>query len=944
MNTEIKEIFKNSLNPRPEIRSASEKKLSVLQKDYNFLLSLPYSLMKDSDIIIKKTSSIFFKNAVINEWNYKEFEETKKILILKLLEFFTRADEVNIVAFNGILVHFLNNEPVEETNKFITTSALMIKSNDMLQFKIGLEVLLQIWNADKIKYQLENILQIIYKTSGQELMSSLHVLINKKEYKLSYEILKFIAKSYNYYSIPDFLVRIDVFSYTVNLVLQILKIENCSDICTMLCKKWAAIFLYKACNKSIKKFYKNSELSDFIVDNTRFEYIYNVFLYQLKMDCSDSFSISLQTSTVEFLTLCASDKNAYKFMEKDIIFLISEYILPLHNLSENEEDDFENDPEKYLREKYHFFSNNLRNESGTLFCEIVKNLKHNTQGMNWLYQFLFQKLNTYKNNQTPENAKITYGIYFLISNITHSLFKFSKKEFERILNEYVFYDLKNSSIILKSQACYLLSYIEENITFDRNIVEALDATVCLIRERHPILSVDSTLAMNFFISIPDIKIYFKKYIGEVIQSILTLSGSYDIEPLTYLLDNIMETFLNEVTEFAPSLVSSLGNLILSHLTSDQSESEDRIMVVSGFLRSVETIVSSVDKSKVLFRDLYQNFYNVLYYIFSERKDNFYQEALDITNNFLYSFDSIDTSMWHLLSLIIGLPKDDIVLYPTEISEIIDNLVCSGKDTVLDNNIYLKLLSIIKIYCTEIEDTIYDDDFIAGCSVIETLLLNVGDKLFSTYPDNLDIFIKIITENIVKLEDDSTAIVYGLEVIMNCFYLRPLETLHLLKLYQFSDIFFNFIYKKRKEFCRVHDKKICVRFIGRLLSLNQADINNLIDYKKLSKFFTSVFCSLPAAIEARNKLIDSKDDKKDVSDEYNDEASEEEYNDLEEDIYFTTILDNFDPYSYIFNILSNNTNGKVAELIMSSLNKEQYEAINEVFVNKSQVQQKKLNQS
>lgn len=941
MNFEIKEIFKNSLNPNSDLRIASEKRLALLQKDYNFLLSLPYSLMKDNDNLVKKTSSMFFKNAVVSEWNNKEFEETKKIIISKLLDFFTHADEINIFSFNGILVHFLNNEPVEETNKFITTTSMMIRGNDMLQFKIGLQVLLQIWDADKIKYQLENILQIIYKTSGQELLSSLHVFVSKKDYKLSYEILKFIAKSYNYYTIPEFLVRIDVFSYTVNITLQILKIENCTDFYTMKCKKWAAIFLYKSCNKGVKKFYKNSELSDFIIEKSRFEYIFNIFMYQLKMDNSHQFSIPIQTSTVQFLTLCASDKTAYKYMEKDLVFLISEYILPLHNLNEKEEEDFENDPETFLREKYHFFNNNLRNESSTLFCEIVKNLKHSTEGMNWLFTFFIQKLDLHKKNPNLENAKITHGVYFLFSNITHTLFKFSKKDFEKILNDYVFYDLKNSSLILKSQACYLLSFVEENITFDRNVIEALDTAVCLIRKRHPILSVDATLAMNFFISIPDIKEYFKKYIGEVIQSILTLSGSYDIEPLTYLLDNIMETFLNEVTEFAPSLVSSLGNLILSHLTSDQSENEDRIMVVSGFLRSVETIVSSVDKTKILTRDLYQNFYNVLFYIFSERKDNFYQEALDITNNFLYTFDSIDTSMWHLLSLIIGLPKDDIILYPTEISEIVDNLVCSGKETVLDNNIYFKLLSIIKIYCTEIEDTIYDDDFIAGCCVIETLLLNVGEKLFKLYPDNLDIFIKIITENIIKLDDDSSALIYGLEVIMNCFFIKPLETLHLLKINQFLEIFFNLIYKKRKEFCRVHDKKICVRFAGRLLSLCQSEVTDPIDYKKISKFFTSVFCSLPAAIEARNKLIDSKDENNEISEDYNDEASEE-YNDLEEDIYFSTVLDIFDPYSYIYAILSSNSKGKVAELVMSSLSKEQFEAINEVFSKKSQVQQKKLN--
>ncbi|WUR04156.1 importin [Vairimorpha necatrix] len=938
MNSEIKEIFRNTLNPDIVARTKSEERLNQLQKDYNFLLSLPTTFMKDSDLMIKKTSSLFFKNAVISEWSNLEFEHTKKIIISNLVDFFMSSDENNIVSYNGILIHIYNKEPSNVTNELLTNVSNMIKSYDMLQFTVALNIIEQIFHAEKIKYNLEDILELIYKTSGQELLTNLHTVISKNDYKTASGILRFISKSYNYYSIPEFLQRLDVFSYVINISTEILKIQNNSDFYFMKTKKWTAFFLFKAANKGVKKFYKNEEMSKFIIVPDRFSYIYEVFLSQLKMEKFGNKSEPVEMYAVEFMTLCASDKETYKFMEKDLIWLITEYILYMHELNENEEDDFQNDPEKFLREKYHYFGYDIRNECGTLFTEIMKTLKHTEQGMNWICQFFIQNLENAKKNPVAENLKKSYGIYFLLSHVTHTIFKSSKSSFENILTNYVFYDIKYGNLIMKSQACYLLSFIEEQVTVSQNLLDAIGDVINIVRGKHPILSVDSTLAMNFFISNKDLTKYVSVYIGELVQSVLTLSANYDIEPLTYLLDNIMQSFTNEIAVFAPDLVRSMGNLILSHLANEQSESDDKMMVISGFLRNVETVINTENHPQELTLRLYQNFYNVLEIIIREKKDNFYQEVLDIINCFFYSITTFDNSMWNLFTLILNLPIEDILVYPNEISEIIDNVVCNGKEVVLDNYILDKILSFSVKLCIADEDGMYDEDFISGCKIMETLLLNVGEKLFSLYPEKLDIFIKLIAEAIPLLEEDSSAIIYGLEIIMNCFYILPLETLQILKLRGFDGIFFNRLYEKRKEFCRVHDKKICLRFLGKLFSLPQTNIQVRLNIEKIAKSFLTIFCTLPDAIEARNKLFTKKDKSSEESEE-SAEYESEEYNDLEEDIYFSSILDKFDPYPYIYNIFASASQNTIGNLVISSMSKEQMNKIQDVFTNKSKIQQK-----
>ena len=950
MNPEIKEIFINTLNPDINIRTKSEVRLAQLQKDYKFLTSLPTTLMKDSNIIVKKTSSIYFKSSVISEWSNQEFESSKNFIISNLIDFYISADEINNVSYNKILVHFFDYESPQVVQEFLSKVSDMIKSNELLRFSIALNIIGHIFYGKKIIYNLEDILNLIYEKSGEELVSTLYPFVSKNDFKTAKEIMKFISKSYNYYSVPNFLQRLDVFSYVINFSTEILKMQNNSDKYFMKMKKWVSHFLYKACNKGIKKFYKNEKLSKFITEPQRFTYIYEVFLAQLMVDNLGYKSEPIELNTVCFLTLCASDKDTYKYMSKDLIFIITEYILAVHEFDDNEENCFENDPERYIRQKYHYLECDLRNECGSLFSEIIKSLKHNGAAMDWLFQFFIHILEDAKNNPTEKNHKRSYGVYFLMSHVSHTLFKASKALFENILFNYVFYDLKYGIPILKSQACYFLSSVEEKVTLNQNVLDAISNVMTIVRGRHPILSVDSTLAMNFFISNKELANYVINYIGELVESILTLSKSYDIEPLTYLLDNIMQSFTDEVTFFAPKLVSSMGNLIKSHLADEQTESENRIMVISGFFRNVETVISTENLPAQLTFDLFKNFYDVLELVLLENQENYYQEVLDIINCFFYSITTFDDSMEKLLCLILNLDTKDIILpYSQEISEIIDNAICNGKEKLLNQFFIDKFFTIFVNLCVADEEGyIYDESFITGCKIIESLLLNIGEQFFTVFPDKLAAILELVTENLTKLDESTSAIIFGIELIMNCFVIRPFDTYNILKLRNFDEMFFFLMCDKRKQFKRVHDKKIVIRFLGKLFSIPQSDIQIRCDIKQISNCFFTVFCSLPDAIDARNKLMAKSDKEEDneLDEEYTDGEYSEEYNDLkddfylEEDIYFSSVLDYWDPYAYIDNIFkSSSFNTSICALVISNMSSEKKSAIKNVFENRSRVQQR-----
>ncbi|KAF9764135.1 putative importin [Nosema granulosis] len=933
MNSEMKEIFKNTIDPNESVRKRSEEQLNKFQKDPNILLQLPQTLMKDKDPIIKNTSSLFFKNAVIAEWSNEYFQQTRFYIINNMHNYYADVDGVTLVAFNSILIHIYNTEKMDVIVPFLKNNIALLKSGNPHQVGIVLNILEMIFSAEKIKYNLEHILELIFNTEGQTILTMLHEFIGQSNYKSAKIIMKILAKSYNYYAIPDFLCRVEIFSYIINISVEILKLPNNNDEYYMKTKKWTSFFLNKASNKGVKKFFKKTELSEFITEASRFSYIYDVFIKQLKMEHNDSPKAEpIKVNTTEFLTLCASNKTAYVYLEKDIVYLITDYIMSLNELNEEEEDCFEYNSEKYLRDKYHYFNYTLRNDASTLFCEIVKNLKHNVNAMNWLLDFFVQIFEAYKNNPSKENLRKKYGCLFLLSNIVHTIFRHDKEKFEYILNMYIFPDIKSNSPILRSQSCYFLSFVEEEVTPGNYLFEALDATIQALRQEHDAIKVDATLAINFFISNPSVSDRFKSYIPEVVQSILTLSSSHDIEPLTFLLDSIMQNYPNDISKFAPGLVSSLGSLIISHLSSNENEGDDRLMVISGFLRSVESIVMSMEDSGPLIMEVYNNFYNVLYYIFSEKKADFFQEALDLTNGFLFSLKRIEKSMCQLFGIILALPRDEIMIYPTEIADVIDNFVSFGVDIVLDPTVLSNIYNIITIYCLADDDNFYDEDFISGCKIIETLLLNVGEKLLALDPQRLAFFINTVIENICRLEEDSVALIYALEVIMHCYYLNPHDTACIMINKQYISRFFGTVFAKKKEFVRVHDKKICIRFLGKLFSADQASMKGYFDISQLVSFFASVLCTLPAAIETRNRLK-KQDEESDEDEDYNYDASDD-YMELEEDIYHSTVLDQFNPFSYIANIFTNTPQNSVAALVMRNMSNDQMRAINEVFNNNS----------
>lgn len=929
MREETRQIFLQTIDPDSGRRHAAEEMLMSLEKQPGFVMSLPQTCMKDEDATVKRVAAIYFKNTVIKQWGAEEYGEARRYLVENILDLFLCGDSVTRTSYDAILVNIFNHEGLGELGSLFQKASVLMKSSEKSHVMAALNMYERIFDAEKIKYNLEQTLGVVFDTSGKDLLEKMHVFVESGQYDAVRVGMVVLAKSYCYYSIPDFLSGIGTFSYVFELALRLLNLKGGGED-FLESKKWAAYFMYKACSKGIKKFYKNAELSSYVTELRRFEGVYSTFLKIIQERSEQTVEIELYA--IDFFVLLTSDAEFFRYIEPNLSYLISGYILPLYSLSESEEDDFENDADKYLREKYNFFGNDLRSSLNTLFCEMMGKVKQKEETFQGVVSYLVSILETSKKHPTHENVRMAYGAFFLLASIKSTLMKRARNVLEYVVVNHVIPGLRGDSMVLKSQACYFLSMIEEDLPIGDVALEALDNAHKLMKSEHRVLRVEGTLAMSFFLANEAASERFKMLIPETVQSVLTLSNTYDLEPLTILLDSIIEYYPEEISKYAPSLVESISRITLSHLTGAEEVEENKLMVISGFLRSMENLVLSLSPRSPALMHSYMNSYEVISFILKEERSDFYQEALDILNGYVYMIKEIEGSMWGLFQMALALPIDEITVYSSEIADLIDNFITYGKTNVMDVNILGSIYSVVSKLCLCNEENFFDDDFIGGCRIIESIVLNIGNDVISKDPSRLQFFLSVAMSGEKMIDDSGPAMVYVLELVMNCFILRPKETVQVLRAQGYLANFLEKLFASKNRFKRVHDKKICTLFVGTVCRLQDGEIPEL-EVRGLGKMLVATLTSLPAAIRHRNQMKDEEDvagPSMDSEDEEDFDASDASGMDiLEEDIYFETALDHFEPFGYISSILSSPTSGSYAEKVISAMTGQQKESISAV---------------
>ena len=121
---------------------------------------------------------------------------------------------------------------------------------------------------------------------------------------------------------------------------------------------------------------------------------------------------------------------------------------------------------------------------------------------------------------------------------------------------------------------------------------------------------------------------------------------YFLESLRSLMDSIIECFTEEIGAYSPHFTATLCQNILENI---ESNYDNKISTISGYITTIEKLIMATDDKPEIVKQIYSNASKVIYYIFKNRKTDFYHEALDIMNSFMFALQYIDESMFVILN-------------------------------------------------------------------------------------------------------------------------------------------------------------------------------------------------------------------------------------------------------------------------------------------------------
>ncbi|KAI5170295.1 importin-7 [Pancytospora epiphaga] len=927
MEQDLKATLLSTLSPAANIRNSAEERLKIVGKNPEMMGIIQSVLMTDPNIRIKQVSSIFFANAVKQNWKTPEMAHFNAFLQSKIISFLIPEDHFPRQCYLNILQCIFDNAKVEEVETLAGNLSFFFESQDIATQRAGLAFVTGLVKSETLRYNLGNILAVVFGKNGPIFSQRFSEALRREDWVTGKIFMKIVARVYMYYTLPEYLNRLDVLEGFYMVSLSIMGMDISEDIEKEKMRKWAAFFLYKTSNKGYKKYFKNEAFVEFTRRDDTVNQLLKVFCSIVERKSRGQ--AIMQTTlvhTCEFFSLLSQTKTTKHIMKSCVSFLLNNFVLPSQSFDSGIRELFECDAEQYLMTRYNYAANHLRSSTESLFSDIIhidKGVKAETFGN--IIGFLDRR-------DAPNYEAYRYGVVELLAAEQKGVSRFMGVDnYKNFLINQILSDLSSPHTFLVSQALYYMAMADENPLDLTTSIGLLRKVLDIMNGGVEILSVEASLAMGFFLNKEEIRETVSQLVPALFEKVIAFSKHYLLESLNTLMDTIIENFTDVVASFAPQFAESICNNIIEHIERNE---ESRIATVSGLVSTLDKLVVNADGQPVIVEKIYQSVYKVIFTIFYKKIDDFYQETFDLTNSLLFTLKRVDEDLLRIFTLALSIERDDLSYYPREVNDFVDNFLSYGKGSIINNDTLEKIYGCIDLYIqsTEPEDDIYSEDFEAGCQIADSLMINTGAVVRAMNPRIIPCIVHKMVVNYEKACECGYLDVLALETIMNCFIFAPQQVIETLG--PFLPKFFTEIVSKHGKFGRVHDKKVFILFMGSLFSM-AAPIYG-VNIEGLTGAFVSVLCSLPAAIKRRNKLKareeeeeSNEENDKEVSEDDEEEEYTDDYEVLSEDIWFETDLDKLDAFEYVRTLLAAPVPKSVGETAISKMTQDQVMMIREV---------------
>ncbi|KAJ3087930.1 hypothetical protein HK102_009952 [Quaeritorhiza haematococci] len=1053
----VYQLFGATYHADPNVRSQAEANLKQAEAADGFLAILVQIIgAPESDNTVRQAVSIYFKNRVCRAWNPNRVKDhhigpnDRVVVKQSILQLLVSVPQNVRLQLATALHEILLNEYPDNWPEFVPNIQILLQSTDNQHaIYAGLVALQQVvrvyrWKASGNREPLNQIVAHVFPA-----VHSIAAKLSQMDSLEAAQMLHLVLKTYYasmQYELPEALRKPEGLVPWVNVFMFVIQKEVPMDASMpqdpaerekhpwWKAKKWAYHCIYNlfstfgnpSYSKGSEKASSYKEFSTYFTEHF-VDSILQSYLKQVEMTIAGVWmSNRVMQQLALFLTECVKRKNTWLALKPHLGTLVSKFIFPMMCFSEADSELWESDPVELIQRRMdplEDYRNAACAAEGLLTALVKVRFK---QTFVPVVGFINGLLTSY-NESPPEqrDPRQKDGALWMISAITDVMYakQTGAEQIEPFLVAHVFPEFKSQYPFLRARACTtLLRCIQQDemqFSHPEHIAIAVQSVLTCLQDPDMIVKVYAALSLTPFMDYGQYiaaREDMKPHVSAIMAILLKLTNEIDMDTITHVMEQIVGVFGEQIAPFALQLGAELTDSFLRIMGEveaaetdnddlDIDEQTDKVMAASGLLNTICSLITSVHESKEILLQLETVVAPGIQFTLQHNVLDLYDSAFEVVSAFTFYAKVISPTMWAMLPHIYQAFKTDGADYIEEIQPSLDNFIQYGSEVMAANKQYQHMMYDIIETLFKTRDS-GQEELIRACEMINTMLFSLTGHIDEYVPQ----FLSFAFEKMRDGEDKDKTVAYKIhliEVVVSCIYYNPALTLALLEQHQQASWFFTIWFQELGDFRRVHDKRLAILALCKIISLPVDKIPPSIQqgWGQVFAGILKLFESYPEALKERKRVADvfSNDDDEDVLEEEDDDDDETsgragttdevtddgdvkdeddsyleyltaqgrklaklangggddddedddfgfgdddddgeygfEYDDgLMEDIYFTTALDEIDPY-IVFQDTMSRMPAEQQSFVAQSLSPENREQINKIMETATQNRQK-----
>ncbi|KAM5368586.1 hypothetical protein ACJA88_010936 [Fusarium oxysporum] len=523
--------------------------------------------------------------------------------------------------------------------------------------------------------------------------------------------------------------------------------------------------------------------------------------------------------TLVFLDESVRPKEMWTHLKPHLTNLVTHFVFPVLCLTEEDVEQFEDEPDEYLHRKLNYFEEaSAPDVAATNFLvNLTKNRRKETFE---ILKFVNAVVTEYEQAADDQKNHIAKeGALRMIATLAPVIL--GKKspiadQVEYFLVRYVFPDFTSPQGYLRARACDTIEKFEQLNFQDQNNL--------LTIYRH-ILDCMADPALPDFVEV---------FATELTPFAVALS------------EQLRDTYMRIVRELLEkeSKVGDDGELY--------NEYDDKSITALGVLQTIGTLILTLESTPDVLLHIEAVLMPVIKVTLENKLYDLYNEVFEIIDSCTFAAKSISPTMWQAFELIHTTFKAGAEYYLEDMLPALDNFVQFGAPQLAQKPEYTQALysMVADMFTDSIQGGV---ERICACKLAEAMMLSLKGQIDSCVEGFINIAMSILANQDVKVKSYR---IHLMEMVINSIHYNPLLTLQVLENKGWTNRFFSLWFGSMTSFTRVHDKKLCIVAISALLSLNPEHVPSSVSvgWPRLLQGITELFRSLPAAQKNRDEAL------------------------------------------------------------------------------------------